>query len=329
MDDVFVIGGGPAGLAAAIAARRAGFGVTVVDAARPPIDKACGEGIMPDGIDALSRLGITIPRALAIPFRGIHFIDEAGDVAAPFPRGVGLGLRRTVLHEFLIDAATSLGVSMQWGRRVDVSEVDARWIVVATGLRAARSADRRFGFRQHYRIEPWSDHVEVHWADCGQLYITPTAADEVCVAFVTRRERLRLPDALEMFPQARRRLAGARALEAVRGAVTTTRTLRAVYRGNIAFVGDASGSVDAVTGEGLAVAFRQADALAYAMRAGDLALYQRAHKAIMRRPLAMARLMLLMDRHPFVRRGAFRVLAGLPQLFERLLAFHVGALEPS
>jgi flavin-dependent dehydrogenase len=329
MNDVFVAGGGPAGLAAAIAARRAGFDVTVFDAARPPIDKACGEGIMPDGIDALSRLGITIPRELAIPFRGIRFIDGAHEVAAPFPHGVGLGLRRTALHEILIDTAKGLGVSMRWGTRGDAGELTARWIIVATGLPDARAADRRFGSRQHYRIVPWSDHVEVHWSDCGQLYITPTAADEVCVVFVTRRERLRLPDALEMFPEARRRLAGARALETVRGAVTTTRTPRAVHRGNIAFVGDASGSIDAVTGEGLAVAFRQASALADALRAGDLARYQRAHDAIMRRPRAMSRLMLLMDRHPFIRRGAFRVLAGLPQLFEQLLAFHVGAPEPS
>ena len=50
--DVFVIGGGPAGLAAAIAARRRGLDVTVADCSVPPIDKACGEGIMPDGLAA-------------------------------------------------------------------------------------------------------------------------------------------------------------------------------------------------------------------------------------------------------------------------------------
>ncbi len=47
--DLLVIGGGPAGLAAAIAARREGLTVTVADAARPPSDKACGEGLMPQG----------------------------------------------------------------------------------------------------------------------------------------------------------------------------------------------------------------------------------------------------------------------------------------
>ena len=54
--DVFVIGGGPAGLAAAIAARQRGFDVLVADGAEPPIDKACGEGLLPDGLAALERL---------------------------------------------------------------------------------------------------------------------------------------------------------------------------------------------------------------------------------------------------------------------------------
>src|ERR1022692_2180287 len=56
--DLFVIGGGPAGLAAAIAARLKGLNVTLADGARPPIDKACGEGLMPDGLAALRSLGV-------------------------------------------------------------------------------------------------------------------------------------------------------------------------------------------------------------------------------------------------------------------------------
>ena len=70
--DVFVAGGGPAGLATAIAARRHGLSVLVADGAVPSIDKACGEGLMPDGVEALRKLGIAIPEREAQPFRGIR-----------------------------------------------------------------------------------------------------------------------------------------------------------------------------------------------------------------------------------------------------------------
>jgi flavin-dependent dehydrogenase len=355
--DVFIAGGGPAGLATAIAARRAGFSVVVADMSQPPIDKACGEGIMPDGLEALGRLGIRVPAEACVPFRGIRFVDAAGTVAADFPSGNGFGIRRTTLHQILLNAAADAGVSMMWKARVtpsaDVAQVETRplteatvgetqvrfrWVIAAdgyssrlaaaAGLHDAQPARRRVGFREHYRIEPWSKHVEVHWSDCGQLYITPIASDEVCAAFITRRRDLRLPDALAFFPEAHRRLAGVPSTQPVLAAITATRTLRAVHRGNLALVGDASGSVDAVTGEGLATAFHQAMALAEAMRGGNLAPYQSAHDEIMRRPLAMARLMLLMDESPRLRHRVFRVLSSAPHLFEKMLAIHVGAMSP-
>src|SRR5689334_25022502 len=92
--DVFVAGGGPAGLAAAIAARRRGLDVTLADGARPPIDKACGEGIMPDGVAAARALGVAVD---GVPFRGIRFRDGESTAEATFPRGEGLGMRRTEL----------------------------------------------------------------------------------------------------------------------------------------------------------------------------------------------------------------------------------------
>jgi len=56
-------------LATAIAARQRGD-VVVADGAKPPIDKSCGEGLMPDGRAALEKLGIGIPAGIAYPFRG-------------------------------------------------------------------------------------------------------------------------------------------------------------------------------------------------------------------------------------------------------------------
>src|ERR1035438_6145904 len=96
--DLFVIVGGPAGLAAAIAARLKGLNVTLADGARPPIDKACGEGLMPEGLSALRSLGVKWDSPPAQSFRGIRFIDRGVSVESPFPEGYALGVRRTVLH---------------------------------------------------------------------------------------------------------------------------------------------------------------------------------------------------------------------------------------
>src|ERR1700694_244154 len=112
--DIVVVGGGPAGLATAIAARQRGFSVVVADGARPPIDKPCGEGWMRDGRGALGGLGIGLPAEDSHPFRGIRFVSSGLSADANFPNGTGIGLRRTVLHRMMIARAEALGVSMFW-----------------------------------------------------------------------------------------------------------------------------------------------------------------------------------------------------------------------
>src|SRR5580692_2845468 len=96
--DVLIAGGGPAGLAAAIALRQKGMDVLVVDALRPPIDKACGEGLMPDAQRELARLGVAVSRKDGAIFEGIAFLSERAQVAAPFAEGAGIGIRRLHLH---------------------------------------------------------------------------------------------------------------------------------------------------------------------------------------------------------------------------------------
>lgn len=346
--EVFVAGGGPAGLAAAIAARQAGFAVTLADVAHPPIDKTCGEGIMPDGLAALSRLGIELPEEQTFPFRGIRFSDEYAAVEASFPQGVGLGIRRARLHQILVDRAAELGVVMHWGAKITGITVDGllvngrrircRWLVGAdgqnsrirhwSGLDPARPGTRRYGYRCHYRVAPWSEFVEVYWTNRGQLYVTPVGQEEVCVALITREPHTRLDDAFAEFPTIRNLLRGAKLLTREQGAITRMQALPAVYKGSRALVGEASGSVDAITGDGLSMAFQQAQALVQALQQENLALYQAAHRKIGRLPHIMAQVMLLMDRNRWLRCRALRALQVEPPLFARMLAIHTGALPP-
>jgi flavin-dependent dehydrogenase len=344
---VFIVGGGPAGLAAAIAARQRGFRVTVADCARPPIDKACGEGLMPDAVAALSRLGVRIGLDKAYPFPGIRFVEGRTTVEAEFPYGIGLGIRRTVLHEILVQRASDLGISIEWQTRVDDSclrvvhsdDSGTRWIIGAdgqnspfrrlAGLDEPRYQHLRFGFRRHFQIKPWTSHVEVHWGTNSQMTITPVGPGEVCVALLTSDASLRVREAMAQFPEIEECLKGAPATTSERGAISALRSLKAVSRGPVALVGDASGSVDAITGDGLCLAFRQAPFLAEALAANDLGLYEKAHRRITRLPVIMSRLMLLMNSHAWFRRRVLRALARQPRVFSRLLAIHVGAASPA
>ena len=109
-----------------------------------------------------------------------------------------------------------------------------------------------------------------------------------------------------------------------RGAVTYMRTLRRVCTGNVALVGDASGGVDAITGDGLRLAFQHALALAEAIESRNLREYEMAHKRLAQRPRQMGRVLLLLGRNATIRERALQALGARPQLFERFLAIHQG-----
>ncbi len=318
--DVFVIGGGPAGLAAAIAARQQGFRVVVADGACMPTDKPCGEGLMPDGLAALERLGISVDEASSYSFRGIRFL--AG--------GLEIGI------EFLWQTPVT-GISDD-GVHLGSRKVNAKWIIGAdggssrvrrwTGLDAFRKRDCRYAFRQHYRVAPWTDRMELYWGRHGEIYVTPVSNNEVCVALISRDSKLRLTDGLQWFPELHAQLGGAEVSSTERGAVTATCKLKRVSRGNVALIGDASGTVDAITGEGLCLAFSQAMVLADCLRSGDLARYEHEHRYLALRPLLMARLMLMLNGRPRLQRRTLQAFQKRPDIFRRLLELHVGVLSP-
>jgi flavin-dependent dehydrogenase len=257
LTDVYIIGGGPAGLAAAIAVSARGLRAAVADCRRPPIDKTCGEGVMPDGVNALAALGVTLDPERRVPFRGIRFLGAGACVDASFPSGPGLALRRTALHGALVRRAEEAGVSITWGAHVEGLDKEGvivdgrvqrcRWIIGADGenSRVRRWAGldsqwyerRRFAFRRHYPVGPWSDCVEVYWAEGYQIYITPVKRTEVCVAVISGNPRFRLDHALAGLPEIGRRLEGFAPCTEERGAISVTRRLRRVSRGAVALVG--------------------------------------------------------------------------------------------
>ena len=204
MIDLLVAGGGPAGLATAIHAARAGLEVVAVERRRGPVDKACGEGLMPHALRHLRRLGAD-PRG--VPFQGITYLDGPRCVTGRFRSGPGLGVRRTFLHASLLDAATAAGVQIVHGEVGPVSQdattvrcgdFCARYLAAADGLhspiRAAlglsrpSAGPRRWGIRRHFAMKPWTDCVQVYWSAGAEAYVTPVAEDCVGVAILTTRK---------------------------------------------------------------------------------------------------------------------------------------------
>jgi flavin-dependent dehydrogenase len=169
--------------------------------------------------------------------------------------------------------------------------------------------------------------MELHWGRRGQLYVTPVGPDQVCVALISRDPSLRLDEALQEFSEVAGKVRGAAHGSAERGAVSVTRKLARVTNGRVALIGDASGGVDAITGEGLCLAFKQAELLADAIAAGDLRAYQQGHRVLARRPALMADLMLLLEHRHELRERVMRAFQIEPKLFARMLATHVGAVS--
>ena len=315
MIDVLVAGGGPVGLATAVRCALAGLSVTVVEPRPAPVDKACGEGVMPAAVRRLTALGVTPD---GHPLRGIRYLDGRHQAEAPFRHGDGLGVRRTVLQAALGARAAALGVPVVPGRvtgivqhrdYVTTAGFDARYLVAADGLhsvirrglesgappgwRRRGAGPARYGLRRHFRVAPWTDLVEVHWAARAEAYVTPVADDLVGVAllFDRREHPAGGPDdavagtdaftaRLTAFPALRARLGGAAPATGARGAgPLRQRVSRRVY-GRVLLAGDASGYLDALTGEGIGVGLAQADALAACLAAGQPAAYERAWRRV-------------------------------------------------
>ena len=352
--DYAIVGGGPAGLAVAVLAAQAGRRAVVIERRRGPVDKACGEGLMPPGAAWLGRMGVELPRDRARSFRGICYVDGDVRAEADFVDGPGLGVRRTALVSAMRARAAALGVELLEGceagafvehadhvvLETDRGRIASRWLVGADGLhgrvRTAAGFEvtagrrRRHGIRRHFRVAPWSDRVEVHWGDGVEAYVTPVGPECVGIAFLwsaAAGARRTYDEFLARFPELRARLgaAVARPETGPRGAGAFDVRVTPIARGRVLLVGDASGYVDAITGEGLSLAFASAGAIVEATARDDASAYRRAWARLRRQHVTLTRLVLWIADRPALRRRVVRALATRPSAFRAFLALNTGA----
>lgn len=330
MIDVLVAGGGPAGLATALHCARRGLHTVVVEPRETPVDKACGEGLMPAAVRALDDL---VDPFEGFELQGIRYLDTAGRRAdALFRNGSGRGVRRTQLQSVLNRAVAAAGVDVIEGRVGDIRQdadsvhVDgrrARYLVGADGLHSSVRSQLglgspdprppRHGLRRHYAVPAWSDLVEVHWSACCEAYVTPVAPDLVGVAVLSscrepfERHLQRFPDLLERLPSV--------AATRTRGAGPLRQRCSARVAGRVLLVGDAAGYVDALTGEGIALSLGCARELARCLAVDRPADYEAEWRRETRRYRVLTEALLWAARSRVLRRALVPAAQRLPRVF--------------
>lgn len=325
--DVLIAGGGPGGLATALHARRQGLSVIVAEPREQPIDKACGEGLMPGGLAELTSLDVD---PAGLPFRGIAYVSEHRRAQARFRHGPGRGVRRTTLHAAM--AARAKEQDTEWistritrveqdAAGVTAAGVRAKWLVAADGLHSSvrravgittvAGRPRRYGVRWHFSAPAWSDFVEVHWSRWGEAYVTPVEPDLVGVAILSTR-----PPELAWFPRLAHCLQGANRGRA-RGCGPLRQVVSRRVAGRVLLVGDAAGYEDALTGEGISLAVKQAAAAVNAIADEAPWSYEAQWRRITRDYRLLTRALVLGTTPPIARRAIVPAARAIPGVFSR------------
>jgi geranylgeranyl reductase family protein len=297
MRDVVVVGGGPAGTASSIFLKAAGHDVLLLDEARFPRDKVCGESVSPGAWRLLEALGVAsaVRRLGPRPIRGMTLHSPAGAVVrGDYAGATGFALRRQTLDATLLECARHAGVEVHEETRVldiiragprvsgvvtEGGPIPARLVVGADGRRSVVA--RRLGLlREHPRLRKWAvrghmegiegleERGEMHVGGRGYCGIAPLSATEANIAFVLDASEMKgaggdlegfFQATLSRWPRVAERLQKARLLAPPKAIGPLALEARAVSAPGALLVGDSAGFFDPFTGEGVTLALRSAE----------------------------------------------------------------------
>ncbi len=315
-----IVGGGPAGSAAAIRLAQGGLAPLVVERSAEPQDVVCGGFLGWDALAALTRLGVDAATLGARPIGKLRLLSSRRRVEAPLPTPAA-GLSRRALDAALLARAAESGAEVVRGRAVrtadldrlsvrldDEEEIEAEALLLATGKHELRGAPRSaaiaeapVGLRASLAPSPATSDaldglIELHLFDGGYAGLLLQEDMSVNLCLSVCRDRLKRAGGIEglidglarELPALRKRLGGTEptwsAVAGIPYGWRARRTAPGVYR-----VGDQAAVIASLVGDGIAVALESGMAAAQAVRDGTGSNdYQRLFSRRVARPLAVA-----------------------------------------
>jgi flavin-dependent dehydrogenase len=342
-----IVGGGPAGSAAALALARAGIEAELIERSEGAHDVVCGGFLGWDALAALGRLGLD-PAALgARPIGRLRLTSARRRIEVALPR-LAAGLSRRTLDEALLAAAAGAGAKVRRGRAVRAAdlgerhlrldaeeEVEAEALILATGKHELRGAARPvdisvkpLGLRTSLQPSPaltagLDGVIELHLYDGGYagLLLQEDGTANLCLS--ASRERLKDAGGIEPLvarlakelPAFAERLgqgepSGWSAVSGVPYGWRALETVAGVYR-----VGDQAAVIASLAGDGIAIALESGAAAARAIAGGvSAADFQRQWARRARRPVGLAEVLRRSAEQAHARQAMMGLLGWFPSL---------------
>jgi menaquinone-9 beta-reductase len=340
-----IIGGGPTGLASALYLARAGNSVELYEKKNWPVDKVCGEGIMPRGRSLLEELGLfeNLNDQDYTFFKGIRYIGSRGKVIeGRFKSLEGLGIRRTILSQSLLDLAKKNDrIKLHCETKIlglnnSKEEIELKisgniikshpFVLGCDGISSnIRSWEKfpmrdfpyfRMGGRFHVECEPWTPFVEVYWGKNIEAYITPSGKKMVEVAFLWSPKKIKKDREekweeylLKQFPAIQEKIQNLPRLSKFKALGPLARAAKNPCSGNLCLLGDSFLFLDGITGEGITLGLEQAKLFSQHYRNGSFNRkeYEKGLGSLVRNYLRLTKLALSLSDNPRLRETLFMV----------------------